>query len=211
MKDLTRRQQEVLEIIERSVRSKGYPPSMREITAQLHLASAAGIHKHIKALVKKGFLSKENYLSRSLRVVRGSAGEAAPMPGGESVELPLAGIIAAGQPIEAIQQSQETLAVPVALLGASGARHYVLRVRGDSMVGEGILDGDYVIVEARETAHNGEVVVALLHGQEATLKRFYREHGRVRLQPANPAMAPILVDGPDLRIQGVAVGVWRRF
>jgi repressor LexA len=211
MKDLTRRQQEVLEIIERSVRSKGYPPSMREITAQLHLASAAGIHKHIKALVKKGFLSKENYLSRSLRVVRGSGGEAAPTAGGESVELPLAGIIAAGQPIEAIQQSQETLAVPVALLGASGTRHYVLRVRGDSMVGEGILDGDYVIVEARETAHNGEVVVALLHGQEATLKRFYREHGRVRLQPANAAMAPILVDGQDLRIQGVAVGVWRRF
>jgi repressor LexA len=209
MKDLTKRQREVLEIIDRTVRSKGYPPSMREITAQLHLASAAGIHKHIKALVRKGFLAKENYLSRSLRVVRdiGEPGAAA----AEQVELPLVGTIAAGQPIEAIEQRQETLSVPAASLGAPGVPHFALRVRGDSMIEDSILDGDYVIVESRATAHNGEVVVALLNGQEATLKRFYRENGQVRLQPANATMAPILVSGSELRIQGVVVGIWRRF
>jgi repressor LexA len=210
MKELTKRQREVLEIIERAVRSKGYPPSMREITSQLNLASAAGIHKHIKALVRKGFITKENYLSRSLRVVR-EGGAPAAAPAAETMELPLVGTIAAGLPIEAIEQRQETLAVPLALLGGSGTRHFVLRVRGDSMVEESILDGDYVIVEQRETAHNGEVVVALVHGQEATLKRFYRENGHVRLQPANATMAPIVVQGGDLRIQGVVVGIWRRF
>ncbi|HKI98062.1 MAG TPA: transcriptional repressor LexA [bacterium] len=210
MKDLTKRQKEVLDIIERTVRSKGYPPSMREITAQLHLASAAGIHKHIKALVRKGFLSKENYLSRSLRIVRDEAPLSDPTQA-DLQDVPLVGTIAAGQPIEAIEQQQETLALPAAMLGAAGIRHFLLRVRGDSMVEEGILDGDYVVVESRETAHNGEVVVALVHGQEATLKRFYREDDHVRLQPANASMAPILLPGADVRIQGVVVGIWRRF
>lgn len=210
MKELTKRQKEVLDIIEQTVRAKGYPPSMREITAQLRLASAAGIHKHIKALVKKGFLSKEKYLSRSLRVVRGEA----TLDTGASedlVELPLVGTIAAGRPIEAVEQSQETLSLPTALLSGSTAQHYVLKVQGNSMEDDGILDGDYVIVESRESAHNGEVVVALVRGSEATLKRFYQEDGRVRLQPANTAMDPIYVTGGDLRIQGVAVGVWRHF
>jgi repressor LexA len=214
MKELTKRQKEVLDIIARTVRTKGYPPSMREITAQLNLASAAGIHKHIKALVRKGFLSKEDYLSRSLRIVRDPSSPAsgpAAGPGSDRVELPLRGTIAAGQPIEAIEQHQETLTVPMTLLGRNGAEHFVLRVRGDSMIEESILDGDYVVVESRQNARNGEVVVALLHGQEATLKRFYRENGRVRLQPANAAMAPILVAGGDLRVQGVVVGIWRRF
>ena len=209
MKELTKRQKEVLDIIERAVRSKGYPPSMREITAQLNLASAAGIHKHIKALVRKGYLSKENYLSRSLRIVRD--GDAAQAPASDLVELPLVGYVAAGLPIEAIEQRNETLTVPVALLGGAGGNHFVLRVRGDSMVEESILDGDYVIVESRETARNGEVVVALVHGQEATLKRFYRENGHIRLQPANAAMEPILVPGNDVQVQGVVVGIWRRF
>jgi repressor LexA len=210
MKELTKRQKEVLEIIDQTVRAKGYPPSMREITAQLHLTSAAGIHKHIKALVRKGYLAKENYLSRSLRVVHDdAAADVGGLP--ELVQVPLVGIVAAGQPIEAIEQRHETLSLPAALLGAAGTRHFVLRVKGDSMVEEGILDGDYVIVESRETARNGEVVVALLHGHEATLKRFYQENGRVRLQPANAAMQPIVVSGGDVRVQGVVVGIWRRF
>ena len=214
MKELTKRQNEVLDIIERAVRTKGYPPSMREITSELKLASAAGIHKHIKALVRKGFLAKEDFLSRSLRILRdppGSAGRPAALPAAERVELPLVGTIAAGRPIEAIEQHQETLTVPMALLGRHGAEHFVLRVRGDSMVEESILDGDYVVVESRQNARNGEVVVALLNGQEATLKRFFRENGRVRLQPANATMAPIVVSGGDLRVQGVVVGIWRRF
>jgi repressor LexA len=210
MKELTKRQKEVLEIIEHTVRSKGYPPSMREITHELHLASAAGIHKHIKALVRKGFLSKENYLSRSLRIVRAEPGLHDGGPP-DLVELPLVGVIAAGLPIEAIEQRHETLPLPASLLRSANGRHFVLRVSGNSMVDEGILDGDYVVVESRETARNGEVVVALLHGEEATLKRFFQEDGHVRLQPANVTMAPILVSGGDLRIQGVVVGIWRRF
>jgi repressor LexA len=211
MKELTKRQKEVLDIIERTVRTKGYPPSMREITSVMGLASAAGIHKHIKALVRKGYLAKEDYLSRSLRVVR-PEGVGRKPPGPELVELPLVGYVAAGQPIEAIEQRQETLVVPASLTGG-GARGkpFVLRVRGNSMVEEGILDGDYVIVEPRESARDGEVVVALLRGQEATLKRFYRENGTVRLQPANAAMAPIIVPGADVQLQGVVVGIWRRF
>lgn len=219
MKELTRRQKEVLDIIERHVRTRGYPPSMREITAELKLASAAGIHKHIKALERKGYLTKEKFLSRSLRVVgeerpqaRGSAAlQPRPEAPGGTRELPLVGTIAAGQPIEAIEQRQETLPVPAALLGTGRGTHYVLRVSGNSMQDEGILDGDYVVVEARQTARNGEVVVALLHGQEATLKRLYTEGAQVRLQPANAAMAPIVVPGGDVEVQGVAVGIWRRF
>jgi repressor LexA len=215
MKELTRRQKEVLDTIARFSHEKGYPPSMREITILMKLASAAGIHKHIKALQKKGFLAKEAFLSRSLRVLRG----ADPLPAAgagkgaapDLVELPLVGYVAAGLPIEAIEQRGETLAVPLSLLGRAGRRHFVLRVRGDSMVEESILDGDYVIVEERESAANGEVVVALLRGQEATLKRFYREDGEVRLQPANAAMAPLRVRGEELQLQGVVVGVWRRY
>lgn len=209
MKALTRRQKDVLEIIETTIRERGIPPSMREVTAQLHLASAAGVHKHIKALVKKGYLIKDDFLSRSLRLTHGdpAAGGAATAP---LVELPLVGYVAAGRPIEAVEHHEEYFTVPRDLLGARSRRHFILKVRGDSMVEEAILDGDYVIVEERETAQNGEVVVALING-EATLKRFYRENGRVRLQPANSAMAPIIVQGQDLRVQGVVVGVWRKY
>ncbi len=208
MKGLTRRQQEVLDVIRRMTEEQGYPPSMREITARMKLSSAAGIHKHIKALEKKGALSKADHLSRSLKLPgEGRTRRAAP----SLVELPLAGTIAAGQPIEAIAQQEETLTVPVALLGKGPGDPYVLRVRGDSMVDEGILDGDYVIVASRQPASNGEVVVALLGGGEATLKRFYRENGRVRLQPANPDMQPILIDRDDLRMQGVVIGLWRPY
>lgn len=209
MKDLTRRQQEVLQVIEGSIEEKGYPPSMREITTLLRLASAAGVHKHIKALVRKGYLSKEDYLSRSLRVVRSHpAREAA---GSELTELPLVGYVAAGQPIEAVEQHGETLAVPLTMLPGGREQYFALRVRGDSMVEDSILDGDYVIVESRQTARSGEVVVALLRGEEATLKRYQPEGDRVRLQPANAAMAPIVVSAQDVSVQGVVVGIWRRY
>jgi repressor LexA len=207
MKGLTRRQKDVLDFIEMAIRSKGYPPSIREIAAHLELASAAGVHKHVKALVRKGYLSKENHLSRSLRPLAAAVGPStAPA---DTVELPLVGYVAAGKPIEAIAQ-QEVLPVPATLL-STRRRHFVLRVRGDSMIEESILDGDYVIMEEREEARNGEVVVALINNQEATLKRFYRENGRVRLQPANAAMEPIIVRDRELRIQGVVVAVWRQY
>lgn len=207
MKELTRRQREVLDFIERYLEEKGYPPSVRDIAAQFGLVSAAGVHKHIKALVRKNYLSKDDFLSRSLRILRPGR---KPAGGNITVELPLAGYVAAGQPIEAIQQSQEFLTLPLSLAG-TGQDNYALRVRGESMIDDGILDGDYVIMDPRQEAHNGEMVVALINNQEATLKRFYRENGRVRLQPANPDVAPIFLDSGDLRIQGVVVGIWRRY
>ena len=209
MKGLTSRQKEVLDYIGEFQRTRGFPPSVRDIARHFHLVSAAGVHKHIKALVRKGFLAKEDFLSRSLRVIGGQAenGGAARPP---TVELPLLGYVAAGQPIEAIAQQHETVSVPADLLTLPEG-NYVLKVKGDSMIEDCICDGDYVVMEPRETAHNGEMVVALLNGQEATLKRLYREGDHVRLQPANPAMQPILVRDPGLRIQGVVVGIWRRY
>ena len=162
--------------------------------------------KHIKALVKKNYLAKDDFLSRSLRIVRPRTVPARPdLP----VELPLAGFVAAGQPIESIQQNQDTLALPLGVV-SDGHAHYALQVRGESMIDDGIFDGDYVIMESREDARNGEMVVALINNQEATLKRFYRENGHVRLQPANSTVAPIIVSGQDIRIHGVVVGIWRR-
>lgn len=219
MRGLSTRQRQVLDYIEACIQEKGYPPSVREIARHLNLASAAGVHKHIKALVRKNYLAKEALLSRSLRVVRPGAAdggaveepaEAVQGTGTDVVELPLVGYVAAGEPIEAIEQRQEHLAIPTAML-RPGRTHFLLRVRGDSMKDEGILDGDYVIVEARERAAAGEVVVALVNGQEATLKRFFPEGDRVRLQPANAAMAPLHVPAAEVAVQGVAVGLWRRF
>ena len=217
MKDLTRRQREVLEVIADSIRDKGYPPSMREITNHLKLSSAAGIHKHIKALVRKGYLSKEDYLSRSLRVTRPSeavgqeAGANALSRPVQVLEVPLAGWVSAGKPIEGIEQAGETLSVPASLLGTGTGHYFALRVRGDSMVEDSILDGDYVLVEARQTARSGEVVVALLRGEEVTLKRFLPEGAKVRLQPANATMAPLIVPAEQVSVQGVVVGIWRVF
>lgn len=208
MKTLTRRQNDVLNIIEEMTREKSYPPSMREITARMNLTSAAGIHKHIKALVKKGYLLKEDFLSRSLKIVRPDGD---PMPDPEIVELPLVGFVAAGLPIEEISQSIETLTIPSSMLNKSADHYFLLQVRGDSMIEESIIDGDYVIVEKRESAENGEVVIALLDGSETTLKRFFREPNRIRLQPANASMAPIYIEGSTIQIQGIVAGLWRRY
>ena len=208
MKALTHRQKEVLDFIGEYTEANGFPPSVRDIARHFSLVSAAGVHKHIKSLVKKGYLSKHDFISRSLRVVRGDGSR--PRPLGEMRELPLMGLVAAGQPIEAIEQNQETLAVPLSVAGRS-ANPFLLRIKGDSMTDDGILDGDYVIMEGRKEARNGETVVALVNGAEATLKRFFRENGRIRLQPANPNMSPLIYSAGDLQIQGIVVGVWRRF
>ena len=208
MKALTYRQKEVLNFIEEYTESNGFPPSVRDIARRFNLVSAAGVHKHIKSLVKKNYLSKQDLLSRSLRVVKRD--ESRPQPVGAMRELRVMGLVAAGQPIEAIEQNQETLAVPVSEAGGS-ANRFLLRVKGDSMNDDGILDGDYVIMEERKEARNGETVVALINGAEATLKRYFRENGRIRLQPANPNMSPLIFSAGDLQIQGIVVGVWRRY
>ena len=200
---LTSKQKEVLDYIVSFINEKGYPPSFREIASGLDLASPSTVHVHIQALRERGYLrvgadgSSSRELEPTDKAVRW----------GRSVILPLAGLITAGQPIEAIEE-RETFAVPVELAPDS-ANSYVLRVKGDSMIEDGILDGDYVIVERNPSPKNGEVVVALLNNSHATLKRFYRERDRIRLQPANSTMKPIYCYDP--LIQGVVRAVIRNF
>ena len=159
------------------------------------------MHKHLTNLQEKGFIKRAWNRSRSVELMPARVGSRA-------VELPMLGFVAAGSPIEAVV-GNETLAVPEDFVGKRES--YVLKVRGDSMIDEQIRDGDYVIVEDRKTADNGEMVIALLGGSDVTLKKFYRENGRVRLQPANPSMQPIFVDPEQVSVQGVVVGVMRKY
>jgi repressor LexA len=198
---VTPKQKEVLDYIVQFINEQGFPPSYREIADGLKLASPSTVHVHVQALRERGFL----------RANAGSARELEPtekaVRWGKSVVLPLMGLITAGAPIEAIEE-RETFAVPVDLAPDS-ANSYVLRVKGESMIEDGILDGDYVVVERNPSPKNGDVVVALLDNSHATLKRFYRERDRIRLQPANSKMKPIYCFDP--LIQGVVRAVIRSF
>ena len=201
MLPLTKRQREILDYLNEFIQQHGYAPSLEEIGQRFGLSSLATVHKHLTNLQDKGFIKRAWNRSRSVELVSSRVG-------GRSVELPLFGYVAAGSPIEAVVTS-ETLSVPEDFVGRRKA--YVLRVRGESMIDEQIRDGDYVIVEDRRVADNGEMVVALLRGADVTLKKFYRENGHVRLQPANPAMQPMLLDADHVQIQGVIIGVLRRY
>ena len=198
---LTKRQKQIYDYVRDFIQQNGYSPSLQEIGQNFNLSAVATVHKHVSNLVEKGLLRRGRNQNRSLEV----AGSGPPVG---VRELPLYGYVAAGKPIEAVAED-ETIPVPEALSGKG--RCYVLRVRGDSMIEEHIRDGDYVIVEDRTVALDGEMVIALLHGEEVTLKKIYREHGAARLQPANTDMAPIYVREENLRIQGVVVGLMRRF
>ena len=205
---LTKRQKEVLDYLVGFLNEHGYSPSFEEIARSLKLTSLATVHKHITTLEKKGFLRRGYNQSRSIEVLQ------LPKPVREQVierhlvELPLAGRIAAGRPLEAVEE-KESLS-----LGdfARGGNSFVLQVKGDSMVEDHILDGDFIVVEQTQIANPGEIVVALVGGDEATLKRFYREPGgKVRLQPANAEMQPIVVPAAEVRIQGRVIGVLRKY
>ena len=201
MLPLTKRQREILDYLHDFIEQHGYAPSLEEIGRRFGLSSLATVHKHLTNLQEKGFIKRAWNRSRSVELV--------PKPAGSRVlELPLLGYVAAGAPIEAVASS-ESIAVPENFIGRRET--YVLRVRGDSMIDEQIRDGDMVIVEDRKTADNGEMVIALLRGSDVTLKKFYRDNGRVRLQPANPALQPIFVDAAQVKIQGVVVGVMRKY
>lgn len=197
---LTPKQKEVLDYIIQFINDRGYAPSFREIAEGLELASPSTVHVHIQALRSRGFL-KSGGAARELEPTDKA------VRWGKSVLLPLAGLITAGQPIEAVEE-RETMAVPVDLAPDS-SNSYVLRVKGQSMIDDGIFDGDYVVVERNPSPKNGDVVVALLDNAYATLKRFYRERDRIRLQPANSTMKPIYCYDPI--IQGVVRAVIRRF
>ena len=205
---LTKRQKEVLNYLVGFLNKHGYAPSFEEIAHAMKLTSLATVHKHLSTLEKKGFVRRGYNQSRSIEVMQ------LPKPVREEildrhvVELPLAGRIAAGRPLEAVEE-HETISLADF---ARGQNSFVLQVKGESMRDDHILDGDYIVVEQTQVANPGEIVVALVGEDEATVKRFYREPGgKVRLQPANSQMAPIVLPATDVKIQGKVVGVLRKF
>jgi len=212
---LTKRQKQVLDLLTRFINENGYSPSFEEIAEGLkdkrfggkELTSLATVHKHVATLERKGFIRRGYNQSRSIEVTQ------LPKPVREQViergiELPLMGRIAAGRPLEAIE-AKETISMGDF---ARGKNVYVLQVKGNSMRDDHILDGDFVVIEQTQVANNGEIVVALVKDEEATLKRIYREPaGKIRLQPANSEMAPIMVAAQEVKVQGKVIGVLRKY
>ncbi|MDQ2665395.1 MAG: transcriptional repressor LexA [Gemmatimonadota bacterium] len=200
---LTKRQREILNYLTLYSEQNGYAPSFEEIAEKFSYSSLATVHEHLSNLERKGFIKRSYNESRAIEILPSDI-----MP--KAIELPLLGAVAAGVPIEAIAH-QESIAVPDSFV-QRGGNHYVLRVRGNSMIEEQIRDGDFVVVNERQRADNGEMVIAMLHGTSATVKKFYREKdGRIRLQPANETMEPLYVHENDITIQGIVVGVMRRY
>jgi repressor LexA len=205
---LTKRQKEVLDYLVGFVNKRGYSPSFEEISKALKLTSLATVHKHINTLERKGFIRRGYNQSRSIEILQLPRPVRSQVLERHVVELPLAGRIAAGRPLEAVED-RESIS-----LGdfARSNNSFVLQVKGNSMVEDHILDGDYIVVEQTQVANPGETVVALVGGDEATVKRFYREAGgKIRLQPANSEMQPIVVPAADVKIQGRVIGVLRKY
>ncbi len=203
---LYKRQKEVLTFISQFIQLNGTSPTLQEIADALNLSSLATVHEHLKALEAKGLIQRYSGAVRGIEVTTNMMDTSL-----QGVSLPLVGYIAAGQPIEAIENPLETVIVSADLVSKS-RRCYVLQVKGSSMINEGIFDGDYVVIQQQNTARDGDIVVALINNGFATLKKFYREkNGRIRLQPANDDMDPIYVDAKDLKIQGKVTGVVRKY
>jgi len=202
---LTKRQKEVLDYITQYIEVQGYAPSYREIAEAFNLGSVATVADHVETLVAKGLLKKNDNSARSLQIVA-----AEDFSEEHYVGLPILGLIAAGQPIETLTGHAETLEVPPFMVGTKHS--YVLQVKGDSMIEEGIFEGDYVVIQEKEVPSNGDMVVALINDGEATLKRYYKEKGHIRLQPSNAAYEPIMVEpGTPIKIQGICIGVIRKY
>ncbi|HEV7219732.1 MAG: transcriptional repressor LexA [Terriglobales bacterium] len=204
---ITKRQRQVYDFISDFVQKQGYSPSFDEIGQGLGLSSLATVHKHISNLEKKGLLTRDYNRSRSIDLLAPKGRLKQAMAVNTTMVLPLLGRIAAGQPIEAVE-NPETISLADFV---RSKEVFVLEVRGDSMQDEHILSGDYVLVEKSKTAHNGEIVVALIDATDATLKRFYREGDNVRLQPSNKNMQPIMVPAASVQVQGRVIGVLRKY
>ena len=199
---LTPRQREVYDFVARFIEERGFAPTMGEIGQELGLRSPATVHQLLSALESEGLIRRVPHASRAIEIVEQSAPEL-------TNEIPLLGTVAAGRPIEAVL-SHETIAVPPDMIGRGHT--FALRVRGDSMIDEQIREGDFIIVESCRTAANGQTVVALVNGSEATVKRFYKGKGFVRLEPANDNYDAIIVKEPDnVDIQGIVIGVIRKY
>ena len=200
---LTKRQSEILNYLQGHIQEHGFAPSFEEIAEQFGFQSLATVHEHLSNLERKGYIRRSYNESRAIELLppRGTA---------SATEVPLLGTVAAGMPIESLMH-EESLAVPESMLPRRGP-NYALRVQGTSMIDEHICDGDFVVVHGRQTAENGEMVIALVNGAEATVKKFYRENGGwIRLDPANPTMQPLRFQERDVLIQGIVVGVIRKY
>jgi repressor LexA len=214
--ELTDRQKEVLDFIQESILARGYPPTLREIGERMGIRSTNGVNDHLKALEKKGYLAREDLKSRALRPLRLPHGSAKAVPAGtgdDTIEIPVVGRVAAGQPLLAVENVEDTVRVDRFFLGTAPAREvFALRVKGDSMIEDGILDGDFIFVRKALSAERGDIVVALIE-DEATVKRYYPEGDVIRFQPANSSMQPIMVrrrDWKSVNLIGVVVGVYRK-
>lgn len=199
---LTPKQRSVLDFIRRFFAEWGYAPTITEICDGLGLSSTATVHKHLKILVDKGHIDSLPRRSRGLSVKPHSVTTS------RSLEVPMLGRVTAGQPIQ-MNEIPETVSLPESMIGKGET--FVLEVRGDSMIDEAIKDGDLVIVEKRSTANNGDMVIACIENEEVTLKRIYKEGSRVRLQPSNPSMSPIIIENCDVTIKGIVIGVMRKY
>jgi repressor LexA len=204
---ITKRQRQMYDFISDFVQKHSYSPSFEEIGDGMGLSSLATVHKHVSNLEKKGLLTRDYNRSRSIDLLPPKGRLKQAMAVNTTMVLPLLGRIAAGQPIEAVS-NPETISLADFV---RSKEVFVLEVRGDSMQDEAILNGDYVLVEKSKTAYNGEIVVALVDGTDATLKRFYREGDHIRLQPSNAAMKPIIVPAATVQIQGKVIGVLRKY
>jgi repressor LexA len=204
---ITKRQRQIYDFISEFVQKNGYSPSFDEIREGMDLNSLATVHKHITNLEKKGLLTRDYNRSRSIDLLPPKGRLKQAMSVNTTMVLPLMGKIAAGQPIEAME-NPETISLADFV---RSKEVFVLEVRGESMQDEHILNGDYVLVEKAKTAHNGDIVVALVEGTDATLKRFYRDGDNIRLQPSNAAMKPIIVPAASVQLQGRVIGVLRKY
>jgi repressor LexA len=208
---LTDRQREILDFIGQSIRERGYPPTLREIGLHFGIRSTNGVNDHLRALEKKGYLQREDLKSRALRPVGMRAPARAPSRDDDMVEVPLIGRVAAGAPLLAVENVEDTVRVDRFFIGQT-REVFALRVKGESMIEDGIFDGDYIFVRKQLTASRGDIVVAMI-GDEATVKRYYPEGDSIRFQPANSTMRPILVrkrDWKSVNLIGVVVGVYRK-
>ena len=208
---ITKRQQQIYDYIRSYQEEKGYPPSVREMAAAVGLSSPSTVHAHLNALEERGLIKRDRTKPRAIEVFNEDGSSAKQNPGAEtetrgSITLPLVGRVAAGMPILAEQNIEDTFTVPTEI--ATDASSFILEVHGESMINVGIYNGDYIIVREQHSATNGEIIVAMING-EATVKTFYKEQGRVRLQPENDTMEPIYADNPT--ILGKVVALMRRF
>ena len=202
---VTARQRQVYEFISRYMESQDQPPTIAEIGKQFQMSSPASVHSILSVLDREGLIKRIPNVSRGIELVQRARQESA----GDDYEIPLLGLVAAGQPIEAIL-AHETVSAPKSMIGRG--RMFALRVRGDSMIEENIQDNDIIIVSSQETAENGQMVVALIDGNYATVKKFYREPDFIRLEPANPQFKPIFIKTPGrLQVQGIVRGLIRNY